>query len=32
MFKGRAKLGFSDARIVTKGFDCFEALYTWLRK
>jgi|ERR1043166_4884060 hypothetical protein len=32
VFKGRAKLGLSDAEILAKGFDCFEALYNWLRK
>ena len=32
LFKGWAKLGFSDAEILAKGFDCFEALYHWLRK
>ena len=32
LFKGWAKLGFSDAEILAKGFDCFEALYNWLRK
>jgi len=32
VFKGWAKLGFSDAEILAKGFDCFEALYNWLRK
>lgn len=32
VFKGWAKLGFNDAEILAKGFDCFEALYNWLRK
>ena len=32
VFKGCAKLGLSDAEILAKGFDCFDALYNWLRK
>ena len=32
VFKGWAKLNLSDAEILAKGFDCFEALYNWLRK
>ncbi|MBI3850036.1 MAG: chromate resistance protein [Verrucomicrobia bacterium] len=32
VFKGWAKLGLSDTEILAKGFDCFEALYNWLKK
>ncbi|PYJ59317.1 MAG: hypothetical protein DME24_13255 [Verrucomicrobia bacterium] len=32
VLKGWAKLNLSDAEILAKGFDCFEALYNWLRK
>ena len=32
VLKGWAKLNLSAAEILAKGFDCFEALYNWLRK
>ena len=32
VFKGWAKLGLRDEEILAKGFECFEALYTCLKK
>ena len=32
LFKGRARLGLSDAEILEKGFPCFDALHAALRK
>jgi len=32
LFKGWARLGFSDAEILEKGFSCFDALHASLRK
>ena len=31
MFKGWARLGLSDREIVSKGFECFDALHAALR-
>ena len=32
IFKGWARLGLRDEDILAKGFDCFDALYTCLKK
>lgn len=31
VFKGWARLGWSDRKILSKGFECFDALHAWLR-
>ena len=31
IFKGCARLGWNDAKILSKGFDCFDALHASLR-